>query len=1567
MSVTRSRLFFTLALVALALHPLAAQAQYKLKELRAGQSGTDTVFAGPNPGSSPDKFVEFKGDVYFFARFENKDGIEIFPSGLYRTDGTRANTTFVAYFEAIADMAVVNGQLLISGANEAFTSPPQDELELWGTTDGTTVTKVKDLRTGGIGSSPQRFFVWNNLLLFAADPNGLGLVLFVSDGTEAGTTSLDAYKDPQEFAAFGTKIFFTAKSLQTDAETRLWSWGGNPLVSAELVEDRVVGNLAVLGTSLYMTKRSGSAPRREGELWRTDGIPSTAVKVTSLWPGGHAAVAEKTVMGSFVYFTGCDPALGRNLYRTDGTAVTLVKDFLTVNPIPGVPPVAPANSCDVDYPASGPDRDPPNGPSQLAVINGKLYFEVDDGDHGRELWSSDGTPAGTSMVTDINPGMEPSDLLINAPSCGGAYCRAVTPSGFFFTASTRSEGRELWYCNGTTATLAAAVDPTARSGVPVGRLLFAKGTPGGDKVFFSGSDDDGNNEPWVMPVSPTLSVSDIRVSESAGSAGVVVRLSPPNPSATVTANWTTVAGSAAADSDFTTSSGTVSFAPGETQQLISVPIINDAALEGDETFTVRLSGASNAELPVPDAVVTIGDDSLDGPYLEVLAPVTPPNEGSPAVFKVRLTGAHADYVYVNYRTIAISATSPADFTRQTGTLTFAPVAAPPAPVEQTVSVATLNDTMTEDLAEAMALEIWGVRGATPPVPPGLPATPGAAVATRVATTSILDWDPSAANGFRDPVPGVSIGNASVTENNVFANLTVALTNPTDRTVRVYWSTPDSVTLPALPATPDVDFRNASGFITFRPGQTSKTITLDVYTDGIDEGNELVYAELDPASAANGGVYSGRGVLTIVDDDTGVLSVGNATVTEGDSGNVNATFTISLSVPFYQDFTVNYATSDLTATAGLDYVAQSGVLYFPMGTTQRTVTVPVIGDLLDEPNETFRLTVSGSSGPDTGATRVATGTILDDDTSISISNASVTEGNTGTTDLTFTVSMPEVYRNAVTVAYATSEGGGASLATSGTDFVPATGSVTIPQGSKTATFNVAAIGDLIDENAETFLVTLSNSSGPLILNATGIGTINDNDTSAVSINSLSVPEGDAGTADAVFTLTLSTPYYRDFTVDWTTAAGLTNPATAGLDYTASSGTVTFPALSTRQTLAVPVIGDTIDETNETFRVTFSNSTGPGPTTGTGTATIVDDDAQVIGVQDVSVVEGNSGTTPAVFTLTTSRDHEQPIAVTVATTGGGPTPPAATSGTDFTALAPTVVTFAPGVNSQPVSVNVIGDTLVEANNESFGLALSAPTAGATLARTKALGIILDDDSSRTVSLSPLTLAVQEPATGTTTVSFTAVLNVAAANTVTVNYATANGTATAGADYTAAAGTISFDPGESSKTIPVQVLADAPAESPETFTLTLSSPTNATLVPGASVATATITDPLGPVGGLYTLTPCRVVDTRVTSLGGPNPLVGGSATSAAMWSHCGIPPTARAIAVNVTVAAPTAGGYLTIYPSGIARPVVSVVNYSKAQVRANNAILALGATGGLTVYVGQPTTSSVHVIIDVNGYLE
>jgi uncharacterized repeat protein (TIGR01451 family) len=134
-----------------------------------------------------------------------------------------------------------------------------------------------------------------------------------------------------------------------------------------------------------------------------------------------------------------------------------------------------------------------------------------------------------------------------------------------------------------------------------------------------------------------------------------------------------------------------------------------------------------------------------------------------------------------------------------------------------------------------------------------------------------------------------------------------------------------------------------------------------------------------------------------------------------------------------------------------------------------------------------------------------------------------------------------------------------------------------------------------------------------------------------------------------------------------------------------------------------------------------------------------------------------------------------------------------------------------------------------------------------------------------------------------------------------------------------------------------------------------------------TAVSTAPLGT--RFYTVSPCRVVDTR----GGPGVPFGVPAVDAqnprvfALGGHCNVPPTAKAVSLNITVTQPGAAGNLRLFPGGLALPLVSTLNYVEGQTRANNAVIPLNASGEIAVFAGQAAGTTVQVIIDVNGYFE
>jgi hypothetical protein len=126
--------------------------------------------------------------------------------------------------------------------------------------------------------------------------------------------------------------------------------------------------------------------------------------------------------------------------------------------------------------------------------------------------------------------------------------------------------------------------------------------------------------------------------------------------------------------------------------------------------------------------------------------------------------------------------------------------------------------------------------------------------------------------------------------------------------------------------------------------------------------------------------------------------------------------------------------------------------------------------------------------------------------------------------------------------------------------------------------------------------------------------------------------------------------------------------------------------------------------------------------------------------------------------------------------------------------------------------------------------------------------------------------------------------------------------------------------------------------------------------------------PPAALYTVAPCRVVDTRNATgpLGGPA-LSAGSARTFVIAGHCGIPATAKAISANITVTVGTTAGFLTLFPSGSTRPGASSINFLAGQTRANNAVIQLGASGDVNVFAGMPAGNATHFILDLNGYFQ
>jgi uncharacterized repeat protein (TIGR01451 family) len=220
-----------------------------------------------------------------------------------------------------------------------------------------------------------------------------------------------------------------------------------------------------------------------------------------------------------------------------------------------------------------------------------------------------------------------------------------------------------------------------------------------------------------------------------------------------------------------------------------------------------------------------------------------------------------------------------------------------------------------------------------------------------------------------------------------------------------------------------------------------------------------------------------------------ISISDASVTEGNSGSKGAVFTVSLSDVASSTVTVNWATSDGLATAGSDYASASGTWTFPQGTTSITDSVMVTGDALNEPNETFFVSLTSPTNA-TLSDSLGTGTILNDDPvpAISISDVTVSEGNSGTTDAIFAVSLSTVSGQLVTVSYTTANG----TASSGSDYVAKTGLLSFLAGTTLVNDTIKVNGDITVEPSETFFVNLTSPANATIADNQGIGTISNDD-------------------------------------------------------------------------------------------------------------------------------------------------------------------------------------------------------------------------------------------------------------------------------------------------------------------------------------------------------------------------------------------------------------------------------------------------------------------------------------------
>ena len=851
-------------------------------------------------------------------------------------------------------------------------------------------------------------------------------------------------------------------------------------------------------------------------------------------------------------------------------------------------------------------------------------------------------------------------------------------------------------------------------------IAGATGTVGDTSDTATGTITDDDADPDVL-------VDDATITEG---GDLVFTITLTNPSAsTIAVDLTTTNGTAVAGDDYTATTDTVTFLPGETSATFTVPTLEDTTDEPDETLTVSASSATGTAGSIADTGTgTIVDDD-DAPAV-VIGDVSV-IEGGDLVFGVTLSNASSGTITVDLTTADGTAAAGDDYTSTTGTITFAPG------VTAAVFTVPTTDDAVDEPDETLTVSVTGTTG-----------TVGDTSDTGIGT--IVD---------DDDAPAVVIGDVSVTEGGDLV-FDVSLSGPSASTITVDLTTADGTALAGD------DYSATTGTITFAPGVTAAIFTVPTTIDAVDEPDETLTVSVTGTTGTVGDA-SDTGTGTIVDDDDApAVVIGDVSVTEGG----DLVFDVTLSNASSGTITVDLATADGTAVAGDDYTATTGTITFAPGVTAATFTVPTTDDAVDEPNETLTVSVTGTTGTVGVTSDTGTGTIVDDEgtPAVIIGDVSIDEGG----DLVFTVSLTGGSGSVVTLDLATSD----ATATGGVDYTPVATTVVFSPGASTATVTVPTTSDTTDEPDETLTLAVTSSTGTVgDTSDTGVGTIVDDDPAPdVTITDASATEG----SNITVTVTLGNPSSEPITVTISTADGT---ATAGTDYTSGPYVVTFPAGTTVATFDIPTGDDLLDEIDETIDLSITATTGTvGDTSDTAVATILDDDgAPTVTISDATVTEGGN----LVFDVTLSNPAAADITVTLATADGTATEPG-----DYPATTSTL-TFSAGDTAGTFTVGTVADTIDELD-EILTVSVSASTGPVGDTSDTAIGTIDDDDDAPNVSVSDVTVIEGGD------LVFDVTLSNPASGTITLDLTTADGTATAGSDYTAATSTLTFAPGETER---------------------------------------------------------------------------------------------------------------------------------------------------------------------------
>ncbi len=555
--------------------------------------------------------------------------------------------------------------------------------------------------------------------------------------------------------------------------------------------------------------------------------------------------------------------------------------------------------------------------------------------------------------------------------------------------------------------------------------------------------------------------------------------------------------------------------------------------------------------------------------------------------------------------------------------------------------------------------------------------------------------------------------------------------------------------------------------------------------------------------------------------------------------------------------------------------------------------------------------------------------------IAVTPASVSED--GATNLTYTVTRSLNLSSPTTVNITTS-----GTATSGTDYAGGVATVVIPANATNASIIIDPTVDSTVEADETVTLTVAAGAGYTVgAPSAATGTILNDDvpTATISVSPASVAED--GAPNLIYTVTLNQASLSAISVNYTPSG----TATDGVDYVTTP--LPIAAGATTGSIVVNPTADATIEADET--VTLTLAAGTGYTVGvpnSATATILNDDLPNLAINDVTANEGNAGITNFTFTVSLSAPAG-PGGVTfdIASANGS-----ATAGVDYVANSLTSQTIPAGSSTYTFTVLVNGDTLNEPTETFFVNVTNV--INAVVVDGQGVGTIVNDDPLPSLSINDV--SVIEGNAGTVNAVFTVTLSAASGQTVSVNYATADGTATQPADYTNTSGSLTFTPGQITRTITVPVIGEVVPEANETFFVNLSGATNATISDNQGVGTITNDDV--PV----TVSPGSLPNATVAAAYSQNITASGGVAAYSFAVTAGALPAGLTLSSGgVLSGTPTAGGSFNFTITATdSSPFPGPFSGSQAyMLTVNPAIITLPATALAGGTLGSPYSATIN----------